>query len=358
MRLCGSALFCRPWSAWVTVAFVSTSLSGCGILDLCHNDCGPGWTHASFDCGCMQISKTPPIPTNQGSPFTIVRRYYCVEETDPSRDRGDCTVTRSGSSCAEALSNIDSYFSSVRDPCKRCDPNVLDNTRRYNNHFDDVQGGACQGFSSILPTSTGRAATRSATPPITRANFGLSVPAQFNHYMRLIAEEPHDNAPATCDAQCRSGSPFCLNINLDQLNSVGFRRLHQALLHRPNLITADNLRSMFGNQKDECMRGQTTFSGGEVFNAGSNICELEANIPDAGDVSLEIPYLIRGTWSVRDSFVSVSFGNPKTRGRLKFSDPGLQQDWGGDIVAVYGDSNYVGFSIGDVSCVRAAFASP
>jgi hypothetical protein len=338
--------------------FFSFSLSACGLVGICKNDCGPGWVHGSFDCGCMQISKgVPTQPNNQpSSAYYITRQYYCVEQSNSNQDRGDCLVTRAASSCSEALSSIDAYYASVRDPCKRCDPNILDNTRQYNGHFDDIQAGPCQGFSLNYTPSRPIKEVRPETAAIENASFTTLFPARLNHYMRLIATDPQDNSPQTCNSECLSGSPFCLNVNLDQQNSIGFERLHRSFLQHPDTISAADLRGMFGDQRDDCLRGPTTLSGGAVYNSGNGLCELAANIPDAGSVALRVPEMIRGTWKIQNTLVSVLFGNPRTRGRLKFSDPGLDQDWGGDIVAVYGDSDYVGFSIGTLSCVRASFS--
>jgi hypothetical protein len=174
--------------------------------------------------------------------------------------------------------------------------------------------------------------------------------------MRLIATDPQDNSPQTCNSECLSGSPFCLNVNLDQQNSIGFERLHRSFLQHADSISAAGPPGNVWGSARRLPQRPTTLSGGAVYNSGNGLCELAANIPDAGSVALRVPEMIRGTWKIQNTFVSVLFGNPRTRGRLKFSDPGLDQDWGGDIVSVYGDSDYVGFSIGTLSCVRASFS--
>lgn len=77
--------------------------------------------------------------------FYIIGRYYCVEATDASRDRGDCNITTRGNSCPEAMTGQRSVIAQVGDPCRQC-ANVTDLSRRWTGRVDYNQAGPCQGF--------------------------------------------------------------------------------------------------------------------------------------------------------------------------------------------------------------------
>lgn len=77
--------------------------------------------------------------------FYIIGRYYCVESTDATRDRGDCNITTSGKSCPEAMAAQRNAVSQVGDPCRQC-ANITDNSRKWTGRVDYNQGGPCQGY--------------------------------------------------------------------------------------------------------------------------------------------------------------------------------------------------------------------
>jgi hypothetical protein len=110
---------------------------------------------------------------------------------------------------------------------------------------------------------------------------------------------------------------------------------------------------MFGNQPDDCKRGDTDFVEALISNRAKGSCTLTASTP-VTDVLLTVPELLGGAWSIKDSIVVIMFRNPETRAAMHLSDPDLDHDWGGNIVAAYADAGYVGFSVGEKSCVWAS----
>jgi hypothetical protein len=77
--------------------------------------------------------------------YYIIGRYYCVNVNDAKRDEGDCNITTRADSCAKAMAAQRSQVAQVGDPCRQCG-NVTDNSKRWSQRVDYIQGGPCQGF--------------------------------------------------------------------------------------------------------------------------------------------------------------------------------------------------------------------
>lgn len=76
----------------------------------------------------------------------VTGRYHCVDASDSS-DRGSCDITTdSPVSCQAARQSHNQDISSRGDPCVRCIPGQIDNTRRWNGQVDWIHGGPCQGM--------------------------------------------------------------------------------------------------------------------------------------------------------------------------------------------------------------------
>lgn len=353
-----AGIFFRAFSVFL----LGGGLTGCGIGGLCQNECPAGWVHGSVDCGCMEkIKDSSPAEGVPNSAY-IVRRYYCVDSANGRTDRGTCDVTRQAGSCAQAMDDIAGLTNGGPDPCVHCNPKDRDNTKKWNGNFDDIQGGPCQGWSSLRPPMSspefGIALYQTAkgwseqtwSYRLARARVALGTGTV--RFLRLVSEAPADNSPASCKKECSDASPlYCFVVNLEPQESVGFKKLYSELVNSPAEIPEKELQQYFGYNGNDCPRGGTVFSGGLLSNSG-DACTLSATTPETS-VRMDIPELLQGSWGFDQDEVAVRFGNPQTRATLHFSDDGLDQDWGGDVVAAYGTLDYVGFSVGTKSCVRA-----
>src|SRR5262245_37800000 len=107
-------------------------LSGCGILGVCGNDCGPGWVRGSADCGCMQADGKPQQPGG-GSPgaYYVDRRFFCS-------DGSDCMIPGYGNSCPEALDQVLRKKQELGgDPCRQCQiGGIIDNSRSWTGDYN------------------------------------------------------------------------------------------------------------------------------------------------------------------------------------------------------------------------------
>ena len=190
-----------------------------------------------------------------------------------------------------------------------------------------------------------------------RANFTpvprLAFFAYF-HLLRKVAAPPTDNSVSTCRLECSANSPkssYCLAVAIDPVNATGLRRLQELAATNPTTITSQELHEMFGIADDPCARQDTTIVGGNLTNLG-NDCDLTVHLPTTALV-IKVPKILTGRWQRKAGTTEVLFDDPKTRGSLHFTDPDLDLDWGGDIVNMFSESNYVGMGVGKVSCVRA-----
>lgn len=359
----GCSLFAKNLFA---MAFVSVAVANCGIVGLCTNDCGPGWVHGSADCGCMQVSKpnpTTPQPVAAANDHYIVRRYFCEDVADRS-DRGSCDVTVNAKTCPEARQQINNQLSQVGDPCRVC-ANITDASRKWKSTSQDIQDGPCRGFAQISPSDDVAANSNEyGDLAVERPSDGeQSLPKggftpvphfahfAYLHYLRKVADIPTDNSVATCRQQCSSNSPYCLSVTLDAATVAGLKRLQQTVSTNPTRIPSQQLRAMFGLSEDRCARQDTTIVSGDMTNLGIK-CDMYVRLSEA-TININVPSMLRGRWVRQAQTTQVVFDDPKARGSLHFSDPGLDLDWGGDIVNMYSEPNYVGFGVGTLACVRA-----
>jgi hypothetical protein len=56
---------------------------------------------------------------------------------------------------------------------------------------------------------------------------------------------------------------------------------------------------------------------------------------------------------VQPVIIQAVFPDVQTRASVHFSHSGLEGDWGGDIVAVFSERDYVAFVIKDKGCITA-----
>jgi hypothetical protein len=341
------------WRSIVLFLMV-TSLSGCGIAGVCGNSCPAGWVHGSVDCGCMEASKKVSAQPAQANAFYITRRYFCIDAANNS-DRASCDVTINAKSCSEAMQGVKDQLSDVSDPCKRCS-GAIDNTRKWNNQYNDIQGGPCQGWTRA--DSEGILA-RNELPDhetVDPRAINASLISQkaftgFMHIMRSVAAAPSDNSVASCRVECSANTPFCLSVEIEDQNAKGLRRLQKVALSKPSVIPAADLRSMFGVTKDDCNRGDTIISSGKVSNLGG-ACDIVVNLPNT-KITVNVPELITGKRIDQPGVAAVLFDDATTQASLHFSDAFLESDWGGKIVNMFTEQNYVGFATGKNSCIRA-----
>ncbi|NEK19890.1 hypothetical protein [Rhizobium leguminosarum] len=346
-------------SALVAAAGLAT---GCGIGGFCTNDCPSGQVHGSVDCGCMEkiTSKEPDDNSDAkdkqpDQSHYIVRRYYCVGSNDGS-DQGTCDVTGRGESCVAALGDVRTKLSAVQDPCRSCDRSVTERTKKWSGNHEDIQGGPCQDWSSHQQIPALLSATfeygRSAGVIAANALYSKIPDGQsLVGLLRNISDTPSDNSPATCKRLCEQGNTaFCYSADIDASKTEGMERLQAVLMSTTSVIKADSLKAMFGIKDDPCSRGDTTLVDGTMTNIGGE-CSLEAHT-DETDIAIAIPELLRATAALTDKSAIFLFDEPQTRAKLNLSDPGLQRDWGGDIVSVLSEPGSVLFSVGKEACLR------
>jgi hypothetical protein len=322
------------------VLLPSVLLSGCGIVEACGNKCPPGKVHNSLDCGCMDEIKDgsqPSQPTQSIGQYYITRRYYCAD-VETGADRGDCNVTTRANSCQDAQRAQDESQSSVGDTCRLC-AGILDTSRRWTGRVEAIQDGPCRGWTENELNYS----------PVPR-DFATS----FLHIMRAVAKAPEDNSIASCQVECLAGSPYCLRVAISDKDDKGLANLKDLIAKRPTQLVASDLLRMFRMQDDPCNRSDTTLVDGNILNRGPSTCALTTQVPNS-DATLTMPEVLRGHIEFgSEGAISALFSDPKTRAKLHFSNPLLDADWGGDVVAVFAQGNGVNFSVGTNSCIRAS----
>jgi hypothetical protein len=330
----------------ILVVALCLLVSSCGIANLCHNTCDPGWVHGSADCGCMQVSKTS---ATQGTPqpalnYYVTRRFFCT-------DGSLCDSTVNAESCNAALDQINSQRG---DHCRSCS-GIIDNSRSES-RWEDIQLGPCNGVWK--DNRQHQASNHSWTDKLKSIMPNYSpLPRLFvanvSHLMRVAAQLPKDNTIATCREECSTGSPYCLRFKLQTRDQAGLNQLRERLGSSTSVIKSSDMLTMFSIDRDPCNRGDTVAADGYIANLGEDgACELTTQLPIT-DVTIQLPELLRGTFASNSAGIQVVFNDRRTRAQLHFSDPGLDADWGGHIVAVLGAQEYVNFSVGSESCIRA-----
>jgi hypothetical protein len=318
----------------------ATTLSGCGLLGLCGNSCDPGWCHESFDCGCAQCGPMKATTSPVGNPYYVTRRYSCRDRSNPSINP-ECDITDSSpSSCEDALSASRTHG----DPCPTlCSSGVYD-ADRYSDGSSYIQGGSCQGYASSVTSILHHA----------RLNYTPIPTTYYDDWLEFIAatDAAKDNSFATCQSLCTSGSPYCLRLAIGSQAKDGLRKLQKAAAGNPQTIKSSDLQAMFGIAEDPCNRGDTTIEHANLLNSGDSMCTLRSQIPGS-DVAIQIPEILRGSWSANSVLVQVIFDDQRTRPRLSFSNDRLNHSWGGDVVSVASVADYVYFSVGRTKCIRA-----
>ena len=80
--------------------------------------------------------------------YYVVGRYQCIDN-DSGDDSGDCVISTSHpDSCVAAFSAQRADIASRGgDPCRRCTPDITDNTQHWNQSVEWVQGGPCAGLA-------------------------------------------------------------------------------------------------------------------------------------------------------------------------------------------------------------------
>jgi hypothetical protein len=301
------------------------------------SNCGGGWT-CTENCGGQNSNS-----------YYVTGRYYCS-------DRSECDKTVWANSCRTALNELNRDVNS-RDVCVYCNPNILDHTRSWTGRSERIDGGPCANFSlngkAELQLSQGLNELGSRNFQYSRIPFGLA--ATLSHVMRVASTPPANNDPDTCKQVCDARSPYCLRVSIGSSEQEGLRRLQQALLANPSSIKKADIMAMFGQGSDECERDDVSLAGGLVTNSSKNpgFCNLTTELPNSS-LAIQLPQTMHGEYRRSRSRVVAVFTDPATRARLFLSDQQLNSDWGGDIVAAYSEGDYVGFSVGTNSCLRAS----
>jgi hypothetical protein len=334
----------------------TATLSGCGILGLCGNSCDPGWCHASFDCGCAQCTPMKAGTSAPGNPYYVTRRYSCRDRSNPSINP-ECDITDSSTnSCEDALRASQTHG----DPCPSlCNSGVYD-ADRYSDGSSYIQGGPCQGYASNTPTLIHHAQLQTGWSLDGHGNrqYLNYTPIPTTRYGELLAsiaaneEPPKDNSFATCQSLCASPSRFCLRLAVGSAAKEGLRRLQRSAAGNPSVIKAADLQTMFGVTDDPCNRGDTTIERANLLNSGNSMCNLRTQIPGS-EVTIQIPEILRGDWISNSVLVQLIFDDQRTRPRLSFSNDMLEHAWGGEVVIVASEGNYLYFSVGRTKCIRA-----
>jgi hypothetical protein len=316
----------------------SALLSGCGIIGLCGNDCGPGWVHGSFDCGCMQVGP-PPGPQTPPPPYSITRRFSCS-------DNSECDHTVRAYSCTQVLETLNSEN---YDHCQHCDDRVADYTIHETGQPKDL-GGSCVALMDDGKIHAANAHEQNYNP--IPQSFVPNLPR-----MTLAAlTPPTENSIATCRLECdRPGAPHCLPLDILATEGSGLSRLQQTVKANPPLIAHSDMLAMFGLTSDDCGRSDTILAHGIVTNVGTNgSCSMTVHTA-LTDVTLQLPELLRGKITANATEIEAVFEDHQTRANLDFSDPNFKQYYKGDVVALFSKDNYVNFSVGTNRCVRAYF---
>jgi len=104
------------------------------------------------DCRGMkqEEAKTSAEKEVAGGPYLyyVIGRFICRNTATNEVSGKQCDVTQASSkSCNEAISYLQSYPVQVGDPCKKCDPNVLDSSEYWDGVGPErIQGGPCSGL--------------------------------------------------------------------------------------------------------------------------------------------------------------------------------------------------------------------
>lgn len=209
-----------------------------------------------------------------------------------------------------------------------------------------------------------------------RSEILRSVPSQFADYVtsyearrtregRLLVQSTIPNDAAGCSILCSQNNIYCRSFPLNSQNELSLRSLVRKMTDTQTVIKASELETMFQTGDGGCGRGDTSIANGSIENIGSQ-CSLRADIPNSNLIAeITVPSILRGSIADRDGRVSVDFrgGDATPSLRFKPRDPTnpnqvsnarlVDADWGGDIKSVYGSQTYIGFSVGDQSCLRA-----
>jgi len=281
---------------------------------------------------------------NNGS-YYITRQYYCS-------NGGDCIhTTRSCNSCQEAQEAQERRRREPLDPCQNC-TGAIDRSR-YVTGYDAIHDGPCRGWSR-QNHQTRYAKSSWPTPEPTRqiaANISFKLTTKFLHLKRIAANPMQDNSIASCRRECSVGSANCLRVQVGSTERAGLVRLQQLVATNPPVISKSDILAMFNQSSDACDREDTMLQGGFLENRGAQ-CDMTTSMPGS-DVTISLPELLRGKLATSSGGIEAVFDDSATRAGLHFSDTLLESDWGGNIVGVFTEGEFVGFSVGTKSCVRA-----
>jgi hypothetical protein len=183
-------------------------------------------------------------------------------------------------------------------------------------------------------------------------SFAIHLGAAYSNLMRIAATPPNDNSINTCRQECVANSPYCLRLSIGGNVQQGLSWIHKIGLSSPPVVKKSDMLEQFGQSSDGCNRGDTTISNGMVENIGSDgVCNMTTNL-SVSDVTIAMPAKLRGKYEIKESIIESVFDDPSTRANVRFSDDALQKLWGGDIVAVSSETEYMAFSVGAKSCIR------
>jgi hypothetical protein len=222
-------------------------------------------------------------------------------------------------------------------------------------------------------TAFGRPAARRSSldvpqlPNATMFGDAATAATHYYHFRRMLIQGQRDNSVEGCRVSCSVNSPFCFTLPLAGQDTAGLVALRDRVNARPTSIEAADLMAMFNLASDPCERGETSFSEGVITNkaGGGSSCTLSSAVPALNvAIDLDIPLLLEGSYKNESNAFSATFDDVKTRPVLRFRSLDdtpdhvknaelLNSDWGGEIKHVFSEQNFVGFSVGADSCIRA-----
>jgi hypothetical protein len=139
-----------------------------------------------------------------------------------------------------------------------------------------------------------------------------------------------------CDSECASNGPFCLKVNLENNNSMPSKVEEARKLivdpARDRIRTREFLQ-IFALKTDPCGRGDTILTASQISNEGTS-CFLNSSISDGKGMfkfTVRLPETLKGTRTVRENNVIVTFVDPNTSPSLIIGRIDLDTEFGGRV---------------------------
>jgi hypothetical protein len=115
-------------------------------FDSVYNTPGGPWCYSGSEEACknLKVGGAPAPSPQRSAAYNLTFRYQCVAVADKSKDLGDCNVTTSGKSCAEANTKQDQRIQSARgDICQSCTDDIFDPTTTWNGQRTNISDFPC-----------------------------------------------------------------------------------------------------------------------------------------------------------------------------------------------------------------------